>query len=76
MKYSKDQIKRAVRSCVFCERNGIKTDMEMEDHPDAGDIFYNYFCGVPEPRLSELLQNPRYILKLELIQRHLTHNYK
>jgi hypothetical protein len=50
--------------------------MDMEDHPDAGEILYNYFCGEPEPRLGELLQNPRYILKLELIQRHLTHNYK
>ena len=76
MIYSKDQIKRAVRSNVFCQGKGIKVDMEMEDHPDAGDILYNYFCGVPEPRLSELLQNPRYILKLELIQRHLAHNYK
>ena len=76
MKYSKEQIKRAIRSNVFCERNGIKADMDMEDHPDAGEILYNYFCGEPEPRLSELLQNPRYILKLELLHRHLTHNYK
>lgn len=59
MKYSKDQIKRAVRSCVFCERNGIKADMDMEDHPEAGDIFYNYFFGVGDTRLAELLQNPR-----------------
>ena len=76
MKYSKEQIKRAVRSNVFCQGNGIKADMEMEDHPEAGEILYNYFRGVSEPRLSELLQNPRYILKLELIQRHLAHNYK
>ena len=48
----------------------------MEDHADAGEILYNYFCGVTDPRLSELLKNPRYVLKLELIQRHLTHNYK
>lgn len=76
MKYSKEQIKRAVRSCVFCERNGIKTDIEMEDHPEAGEILYNYLCDESEPRIKELLENPRYILKLELIQRHLTHNYK
>jgi hypothetical protein len=76
MKYSKEQIKRAVRSCVCCQNNGLKVHLDMEDHSDAGEILYNYFCGVPEPRLSELLQNPRYILKLELIQRHLHHNYK
>lgn len=76
MKYSKEQIKRAVRSCVFCERNGIKADMEMEDHSDAGEILFNHFIGIEEPRLNELLENPRYVLKLELIQRHLRHNYK
>ena len=76
MKYSNEQIKRAVRSSVCCQGNGLKADPDMEDHPQAGEILYNYFSGVSEPRLSELLQNHRYILKLELIQRHLQHNYK
>ena len=76
MKYSKDQIKRAVRSNLFCLGKGLNCTLEMEDHADAGEILYNYFCGVTDPRLSELLKNPRYVLKLELIQRHLTHNYK
>ncbi len=76
MKYSKEQIKRAVRSCVFCERNGIKADPEMEDHPEAGEIFYNHFMGELEPRLTELLENPRYVIKLQLINRHLHHNYR
>lgn len=75
MKYSNEQIKRAVRSCVFCERNGIKADKEMEDHPEAGEIFYNHFRGMHEPRLTQLLENPRYVIKLQLITRHLTHNY-
>jgi len=76
MEYSKEQIKRAIRSNVFCKGKGIIVDMEMEDHPDAGDILYNHFCGIPEPRLNELLQNPRYVIKFELITRHLKHNYK
>lgn len=76
MKYSKEQIKRAVRSCVFCQRNGIKADPEMEDNPDAGEILYNHFIGIHEPRLTQLLENPRYVIKLQLITRHLQHNYK
>ncbi len=76
MKYSKEQIKRAVRSCVFCERNGIKADPEMEDHPEAGEIFFNHFSGMIEPRLTKLLENPRYVIKLQLITRHLNHNYR
>jgi hypothetical protein len=75
MKYSKEQIKRAVRSCVFCKGNGIKADPEMEDDGDAGEILYNYYMGIPEPRLGKLLENPRYVMKLEMIQRHLIHNY-
>lgn len=75
MKYSKEQIKRAVRSCVFCKANGIKADPDMEDDADAGEILFNYFMGVPEPRLARLLENPRYVMKLEMIQRHLIHNY-
>ena len=76
MKYSTEQIKRAVRSCVFCQRNGIKADMDMEDHPEAGEILFNHFSGMIEPRLTELLENPRYVIKLQLITRHLHHNYK
>ena len=76
MKYSNEQIKRAVRSSVCCQGNGLKADPDMEDHPEAGEIFYNHFIGNIEPRLTNLLQNPRYVIKLQLITRHLHHNYK
>lgn len=76
MKYSNEQIKRAVRSSVCCQGNGLKVHLDMEDHPEAGEIFYNHFSGIIEPRLSALLENPRYVIKFELITRHLKHNYK
>jgi hypothetical protein len=76
MKYSNEQIKRAVRSAVCCQGNGLKVHLDMEDHPEAGEIFYNHFIGNIEPRLTNLLQNPRYVIKLQLITRHLHHNYK
>jgi len=76
MKYSNEQIKRAVRSAVCCQGNGLKVHFDMEDHPEAGEIFYNHFIGNIEPRLTNLLQNPRYVIKLQLITRHLHHNYK
>jgi hypothetical protein len=76
MKYSTEQIKRAVRSCVFCERKAIKADPDMEDHPEAGEILFNHFSGIEEPRITELLENPRYVIKLQLITRHLQHNYR
>jgi hypothetical protein len=76
MKYSKEQIKRAVRSCVCCQNNGLKVHLDMEDNPEAGEIFFNYFTGMVEPRITEMLENPRYVIKLQLITRHLHHNYK
>jgi hypothetical protein len=76
MKYSNEQIKRAVRSAVCCQGKGLKVHLDMEDHPEAGEIFYNHFIGNIEPRLTNLLQNPRYVIKLQLITRHLHHNYK
>ena len=76
MKYSNEQIKRAIRSCVFCERNGIKADPDMEDHPEAGEILFNHFMDIEEHRFIELIENPRYVIKLELITRHLKHNYR
>jgi hypothetical protein len=76
MKYSTEQIKRAVRSCVCCQNNGLKVVIDMEDHPEAGEILFNHFIGEVEPRFIELLENPRYVIKLQLITRHLQHNYK
>ena len=76
MEYSREQIKRAVRSSVCCQGTGLKADTDMEDHPEAGDILYNHFIGNIEPRLTALLENPRYVIKFELITRHLKHNYK
>ena len=76
MKYSNEQIKRAVRSNVCCQGTGLRVHLDMEDHPEAGDILYNHFIGNVEPRLSALLENPRYVIKFELIARHLKHNYK
>ena len=76
MKYSMEQIKKAVRSCVCCQNNGLKVHLDMEDHPEAGEIFFNHFSGIVEPRLTQLLENTRYVIKLQLITRHLQHNYK
>ena len=76
MKYSKEQIKRAVRSCVCCQNNVLKVHLDMEDNPEAGEIFFNHFTGMVEPRITEMLENPRYVIKLQLITRHLHHNYK
>jgi hypothetical protein len=47
----------------------------MEDDGNAGEILFNYYMGIAEPRLGKLLENPRYVMKLEMIQRHLIHNY-
>lgn len=76
MNFTTEQVKRAVRSCVMCESQGLKAVTPMEDFIDAGEIFFNHFSGGNEPRISNLIKHPRYNRKFQLIQRHLNHNYR